>query len=133
MKLRFINAEALDKTLKASIHSNGRLGFSSEAAIKMGLSTEQSIGFSIDDDNPNERILYAEVYPNQQEGAFRVYKAGNYFYLSTKDLFDTLKYDYADGYFVFVISKEVIEGKTFYKFKHRVNNKIKKNEETQMG
>lgn len=119
MKLRTIIAEELDKPLKASIHSNGRLGFSSEAAEKMELNENQSIRFSVDEDSPNEKVLYAELLTEVIAGAFKVYKAGNYFYLSTKNLFDNLKYDYSDGSFTFEINKEVINDSIYYKFKQR--------------
>ena len=88
------------------------------------LSTEKSIGIAINEDDPSDRNLYVVVYPGRQQGAFNVCKAGSYYYINTKALFDSLKIDYIKDSVVYDISEERIDDQNVFKFKRR--DKIRK-------
>lgn len=128
MKLKFFNPNNLDKNLKATAHKTGKLGFTVDAAKKMQLSVEKSAGIGINEDDSFDKNLYVVIYSNKQEGAFNISKAGKYYYINTKALFDSLKIDYAKDYVVYDISEEIIDNQTIFKFKRR--EKFKKSNES---
>lgn len=119
MKLKFFNPNSLEKNLKATVHKTGKLGFTVDAAKKMQLSVEKSAGIGVNEDDQTDKNLYVVIYPNKQEGAFNISKAGQYYYINTKALFDSLKIDYVKGYVVYDISEELIDDQQIFKFKRR--------------
>lgn len=128
MKLKFISPNSLDKNLKATVHKTGKLGFTMDAATKLGLNTNKSAAIAINDEDPSDTNLYVIINEDRQEGAFPISKAGQYFYINAKALFDSFKFDYAHDSIVYDITREVIEEKEFYKFKRREKNKKVSNE-----
>jgi hypothetical protein len=127
MKLKFFNPEKLDRNLKATVHKSGKLGFTVEAAKKMSLAIDKSAGIAINEEDETDKSLYVVIFPNKQEGAFKISKAGAYYYLNTKALFDTLKIDYKNDWVVYDISTDRIEEQDFFKFTRR--DKSKKTQE----
>ena len=123
MKLKFFNPEKLDRNLKATAHRSGKLGFTVEAAKKMSLSIEKSAGIAINEEDDSDKSLYVVIYPNKQDGAFRISKAGAYYYVNTKALFDTLRIDYKKDWVVYDISKEIIDNQEVFKFVRREKSK----------
>lgn len=128
MKLKFFNPNNLDKNLKATAHKTGKLGFTVDAAKKLQLSVEKTVGIGMNEDDESDKCLYLVVYPEKQEGAFNISKAGKYYYINTKTLFDSLKIDYQKDYVVYDITEEVIDNHKVYKFKRR--EKIKKSNDS---
>jgi hypothetical protein len=128
MKLKFFNPEKLDRNLKATAHRSGKLGFTVDAAKKMALSIDKSAGIAINEDDEADSSLYVAVFPNKREGSFRISKAGAYYYVNTKSLFDTLKIDYKNDWVVYDITKESIDNQEIFKFTRR--EKPKKELET---
>lgn len=119
MKLKFFNPNNLDKNLKATAHKTGKLGFTVDAAKKLQLSVEKTAGIGINEDDESDKSLYVIIYPDKQEGAFNISKAGKYYYINTKALFDSLRIDYIKDYVVYDISEEVIDSQKVFKFKRR--------------
>ncbi len=119
MKLKFFNPNNLDKNLKATVHKTGKLGFTIDAAKRMQLSVEKTaaIGFNADDET--DKSLYVIIYPDKHEGTFKISKAGKYYYINTKALFDSLRIDYARDYVAFDISEEIIDNQKLFKFKRK--------------
>lgn len=128
MKIKFFNPGNLDKNLKATVHKTGKLGFTIDAAKKMQLSVEKSAAIGINEDDESDKSLYVVIYPNKREGAFNISKAGQYYYINTKALFDSLKIDYIKEYVVYDISEEVINDHKLFQFKRR--EKFKKGNES---
>lgn len=128
MKIKFFNPNNLDKNLKATAHKTGKLGFTVDAAKKLQLSVERSAGIGINEDDETDKTLYVVIYVDKQEGAFNISKAGKYFYINTKALFESLKIDYQKDYVVYDITEEVIDNQKVFKFKRR--EKAKKNNES---
>jgi hypothetical protein len=123
MKLKFFNPENLDKNLKATVHKTGKLGFTIEAAKKLQLSAEKSIGIAENEEDVTDKNLYVVIYPDKQRSAFNINKAGNYFYVNTKALFDNLKIDYVSNIITYDIIEESLNGEKIYKFKRRDKSK----------
>ncbi len=119
MKLKFFNPNNLEKNLKATAHKTGKLGFTVDAAKKLQLSVDKSAGIGINEDDENDKSLYVIIYAHKQEGAFNISKAGKYYYINTKALFDSLRIDYLKDYVVYDISEEVIDSQNVFKFKRR--------------
>jgi hypothetical protein len=127
MKLKFFNPNNLDKNLKATAHKTGKLGFTVDAAKKLQLSVEKSAGIAINEEDETDKSLYVIIYPHKQDGSFNISKAGKYYYINTKALFDSLKIDYVKDYVVYDISEEMIDSQKVFRFRRR--EKAKKNNE----
>jgi hypothetical protein len=125
MKLKFFNPDSLDKNLKATVHKSGKLGFTVDAAKKMELAPNKSAGIAMNEENPSDKSLYVVIYPDVRDNAFRVAKAGDYYYINLKNLFDSLKVNYREQSVVYDITQEIVEGQKLFKFVMRDN--IRKN------
>jgi hypothetical protein len=123
MKLKFITPDGLDKNLKATAHKSGKLGFTMDAAEKLKLNAEKSVSVAVNEDDSSDTNLYVVINETVKEGAFKINKAGQYYYVNTKALFDTLKIDYKNDWVVYDISKETIDGQLIYRFKRRERDK----------
>jgi len=126
MKLKFIKAEDLDKNSKATVHTSGKLGFSSDAMSLLGLDENKFIAFATNEDDISDTSLYAVVYSGIQEGAFKINKAGGYFYVNTKSMFESLGVDYKNVKIIYDIVKTEYEGEPIYKMLRREIRKKKK-------
>jgi len=121
MGIKFINAEDYSKTIKASIHRSGKLGFS-EGAIKMlGLDDKKSIRFGVDAEDEAGDSFYLLVIQGEEKGAFKVYRAGSYFYINTRNFFDFQGIDYKNKneQYVFNITELKMQGQKIYKLNRR--------------
>lgn len=125
MKLKFIKSEDIDKNVKCAIHKTGKLGFSSNAIDKLSLSTDKTVSIAINDVDKEDENLYVVVNDKAQESAFKLSKAGDYFYINTKALFDSLGIDYRNEKIIYDIVDFEYEGEKMYKLIKRV---IKKKE-----
>jgi len=121
MKLKWINANNLDKNLKATAHKSGKLGFTMEAANKLNLEYQDCAKIAINEGDSTDKSLYVVFSPSEVEGAFKVSKAGEYYYLNTKHLFDSLGIDYKAESVVYDIVKYDGEDRAveLYTFKRR--------------
>src|SRR5258708_24012722 len=117
MKIKFFNPENLDKNLKATVHKSGKMGFTIESARKMDLSAEKSMSIGINEDDEEDKNLYIVVNPSKQKDSFPILKAGNYYYVNTKPLFDSLKFDYLKKNISFELSEDKIENMKVFIFK----------------
>ena len=105
MELKFINAESFDTNLKCSIHKNGKLGFSSSAINKLKIDKNKSVKFAQDEDEKANGNLYIVIQNSITEDAFKINKAGDYYYMNTKAMFGELGYDYRNKTIIFDIVK----------------------------
>ena len=105
MKLQILSAKEYNVKLKATIHSTGKLGFTEATAKELKLTTESGVKFAMSEDNE----LYLINCPARDDDAFKVLKAGDYFSVNTKALFDSLGYDYRKNNIMFDMVKEVVD------------------------
>jgi len=126
MKLKFIKAEDIDHNAKATVHLSGKLGFSSGAVEYLQISEDKTIQFAINEENAADLNLYAVLYDGEREGAYRISKAGDYFNVNTKNLFDSLDVDYRSTKIIYDIIKGDYEGTPIIKFLRREISKKKK-------
>lgn len=126
MKLKFINAEDTNHNAKATVHRSGKLGLSSDAIEFLQLSEGKSIQFAINEEDENDKNLYAVVYETIQEGAFKISKAGEYYYINTKNFFDSLDIDYKKSRVIYDLIKLDYEGQKIIKMIRRDIKRVKK-------
>jgi hypothetical protein len=121
MKFKFLDAKEFEKNLKCTIQSNGKLNFSASAIKTLGLNNQKSIKFAVNEDAGANDELYIIIQDHISDDAFKVNKAGNYYYLNAKALFDSLGLDYKAHSVIFDIAKteEVIGGLPLYKLNRR--------------
>jgi len=119
MKLKFIKSEDTDQNAKATVHTTGKLGFSKDAVEFLGIKEGKSIQFAQNEDDPADLNLYAVVNNGIQEGAFRINKAGAYFYVNTKNLLDALGVDYKNKKIIYDRVKADYEGMPIVKMLRR--------------
>ena len=126
MKLKFIKAEETERNAKATVHTTGKLGFSRDAIDYLGISEDSTIQFAQNAEDENDMNLYAKIYPSMQEGAFKIYKAGEYFYVNTKNMFDALGIEYKKTKIIYDLVKGDYEGEKIIKMLRREIIKKKK-------
>ena len=123
MKIKFFNPDSLDKNLKATVHKSGKLGFTVDAARRLKLETNKSAAIGTNEDDPSDDSLYIIIYNEVRNGAFRIAKAGQYYYINLKALFDALKINYKQESVVYDISEEPFGDEIVFKFSRRKNTK----------
>lgn len=131
MKLKFIKADDNERNIKATIHSTGKLGFSDEAAKSLSLTAEKTISFAQNEEDPNDENLYAIIHDGPQEGAFKIYKAGQYYSVSTKKMFDKMDVDYVKYRVIFDMIETEFEGQRIIKMKRRMIKRKKEEKSTE--
>lgn len=114
LKLKFYSATDFDGNLKASIHASGKLGFSESAIKKLGIGSDMS-ALIAKNESETDSNLYMSIQSPAQEGAFKFNKAGDYYSLNTKSLFDNLGFDYRRNSIRFDIVQIEYEGTKIYK------------------
>ncbi len=90
--IRIIKTRDFNVKLKATIHSSGRLGFTSDTAVALSLSSASFAKFANDDED--DKALYLIISSSEDEDSFKVTKSGAYYYLPTSLMFDAFGYDY---------------------------------------
>jgi hypothetical protein len=105
MKIKFFKSNELEKPHRLAVHKSGKLGFTIEAAKALKLSQETSISIGMNEEDSTDQNLYMAVHSEVVEGAFKVAKAGEYYYLPIKLLLDNLKIPYAKESVVFNMTK----------------------------
>ena len=123
MKLKFIKAEETERNAKATVHTSGKLGFSKDAIDYLEITESKSIQFAQNEDDLADKNLYAKIYEEIQEGAFKISKAGGYYYVNTKNMFDALEIDYKKVKVIYDLVKVAYEGEKIIKM---IRREIKK-------
>jgi hypothetical protein len=127
MKLKFIDPSSLDRNLKATVHKSGKIGFTRDASKKLRLSGPKAAMIAVNEENQEDTSLYVIVVDGSTEGAFKINKAGQYYYINTKALFDGMGMDYVNNTYVYDIVPTEIDGRQVYQFKLRPLKKAKNN------
>jgi len=115
MKLTFIKAQEIDKNVKCAIHKTGKLGFSSAAISKLQLTTDKSVRIALNEEDETDDNLYMDIIEEENDNSFKISKAGEYYYVNTKALFDSLQIDYRNKRIIYDIIDFEYEGMKMYK------------------
>ena len=103
MALKILSAKEYSTRLKTSVHVTGRYGFAEAAAIALELTKDSYVTFAKDEETD---VLYLINNVENTPDAFKVMKAGEYFSINTKSLFDALGYDYVNNNITFDLIKD---------------------------
>lgn len=117
MGLKIYNANDFNVKLKSTIHSTGKLGFTEATAKFMKIEVGAGVKFASDDED--ESMLYLMYCKEFEDGAFKVAKSGNYFYVNAKGLFDLLGLDYKKNNIMFDMVEVKELGENVYKLNMR--------------
>ncbi len=119
INLKFIEIDTNPIKPKATIHASGRLGFNLEAINFMELDKKKYFKVAIQDENG---VGVSNIYLIEQvsaNGAAKVAKAGEYYYLNVGSLFDDIEEDYKNFTVIYDIKKELYDGKDMFVLKKR--------------
>ncbi len=120
MKIDFIKAVDLDRNIKCTIHKTGKLGFTEAAIKKFNLDNNRYVKIGTNTDDKSDNSLYMVVQSDADEYCFKANKAGNYFYINTKALFDSLGIDYRKHSIMFdIIDYKDDDGNNYFKLIRR--------------
>lgn len=89
---QIFNAKELTQKLKATVQRTGKLGFTAETLEVLKI--HQGTHIRIAEDTESKRILWMGVLQEPADDAFPVNKAGEYYYVNTTKLFETLGIDF---------------------------------------
>ena len=120
LRIKLFKIEDLDKNLKATVHRTGKMGFTADASKKLKLSESKSADIGKNEDDVSDKNFYLFIHKEPKTGEFNIVKAGDYYYINTKVLFDNLKMDYTKDNFTYDISPETIDGQEVFVLKRRV-------------
>jgi len=119
MKIKFYKPIVTTGNIKCTIHKNGKMGFSRQAINKLNINENGHVKIGFNAENENDKNLYLVIQDHKDEETFKINKAGDYFYVNTKYLFDDLSFDYIRKKIIFDIQDIEIGGNTVYKLNKR--------------
>ena len=128
MALKILSAKEYNIKLKGTIHSTGKLGFTEATAKELRLTEQAAVKFAVDDEDSD--TLYLINCKTPDDDAFRVLKAGAYFSVNAKSLFDALGLDYKTNNIMFdMVKVDHMGAGEIYKLLKRENPRKQKDKE----
>lgn len=124
MAIEIIKVSASKTKPKATIHLTGKLGFNMEASNLMKLQGGKLFHFAKETEDEGKFYLIEGM---EADGAVKVSKAGQYFYLNLPDAFDKVGLNYKEETIMFDITEDLYHGKPMYILKKRKSIPRKKN------
>lgn len=115
MDLKILSSKEFNVNLKCTIHASGKLGFTEATANVLKLSEDSGVKFAQDE----EGGLYLINSQSKDADSFKVNKAGKYYYVNGKLLFDQLGYDYKNYNIIFDMVKVPELENNYYKLNER--------------
>jgi len=119
MKLELWKPTTRSGNAKATIHKNGNLGFSTEAVKLMEINENTYLTLGNNKDNLKDNNIYILVVDKENEYGLKVNKAGDYFYLNTKNYFAEIGIDFIKKKIIYDISILNEDGMKIYKLSKR--------------
>ena len=127
MDIKFFKPTEYSSSIKCTIHISGKLGFSKAAIETLGVDEGKYIKIGINQDAEGGKDLYIMVATEDDGECFKINKAGKYYYLNTRYLFDELMEDYRNKKIIFDLQKIEYDGMSLYKLNRReIDRKRKK-------
>lgn len=124
VELDFFQSKEDAGGVKLTVQKTGRLGFSKGAARYLNLSTDKYCKFGRRKEDPNDEDFYMVLTNQPDEYAFKISKAGPYFYIKGKQLLTDMGIDYEDDSETIMFDIQEVEGEdNVYRLKKRVRKK----------
>jgi len=105
MDLDFIEIPTGTSKPKATIHVTGKLGFNMEAVKYMNINDGAYFRIARNKETGDKKDLYFVPAPSGTQGAVKVAKAGQYYYMNLGALFTQMNLEYDKKTIAFDISK----------------------------
>lgn len=109
----FEDPSKIGGSIKAAIHKTGKLGFSSGAEDFMKINDESYFKIGFNNNSDSDETIYI-INSDTEDGAFKVSKAGAYYYVNLKNVFDRRGIDYKNKSYIYDIRKENSEATEFF-------------------
>ena len=126
MKIKYFSPVDTEKNIKCTVHITGKLGFSSNAIKQLGIDNSKYVKLGINEEDNNDKILYMVVQNEKDSDSFKINKAGQYYYLNTKHLFDEMDIEYKRFKIIYDIHDVNIGDSKIYKLIMRTLDRKKK-------
>lgn len=94
MEINFWTPTTSTGVVKATIHQSGKLGFSQAAIDKLGLTKDIYVMIGTNKIQREDKAIYIKISEEANELAVKVNKAGQYYYLNTRDFFNENNIDF---------------------------------------
>ncbi len=121
MKFNFIVPK--HGTIKCTIQKSGKLGFTRAAIKELGINDNSYVKFGTNAEDKSDEDLYLLVKQEQDRESFKVNRAGDYYYVNTKQMFNDLGIDYVKEKVIYDIGKVIDNGNTYYRLKRRIKDR----------
>jgi hypothetical protein len=125
MKLKFWTPTTTG-IVKATIHQSGKLGFSQAAIEKIGLNQDTYVKLATNESDGKDTNLYLKFVKEFDSETLKVSKAGDYYYLNTRDYFNELGVDYRKKRIIYDIVEMEYDGEALFKLIKREKERKKK-------
>lgn len=110
----FFDASEYTSNLRCTIQRTGKIGFSDFTQKKLRINENMSIKIGIEGTKELFDFLFLQLIDIVEPKAFKVNKAGNYFYINPKPLLDELGIEYKNKNIMYEMII-IDEGKKIYK------------------
>ena len=94
MEINFWKPTISTRVVKATIHKSGKLGFSQAAIDKLELNQSSYVMIGTNKTQRDDRAIYIKIAKESDELALKVNKAGQYYYLNSRDFFNENNIDF---------------------------------------
>lgn len=124
VELDFFQAKEDAGGVKLTVQKTGRLGFSKGAARYLDLSTDKYCKFGKRKEDPNDEDFFMVISNEPDQYAFKISKAGPYYYIKGKQLLKDMGIDYEDESQTVIFDIQNVEGEDHvYRLKKRIRKK----------
>lgn len=117
--LDFFESSSKYGVVKATVHKTGKLGFSSGANKFMKLAEIDYFNIGTNKKDPEDQSIYLVPIQEETDRSFKVVKAGDYYYVTIKNVLRDLKIDYKNETVIFDIDEEDVNDITIFKLTRR--------------
>lgn len=126
MEINFWKPTSSSGPIKATIHKSGKLGFSQAAIEKLKLNQNIYLMIGTNKENKKDNSIYMAISRESNDLAIKVNKAGNYYYLNTKDFFNEIGVDFKNKSIIYDIVDISSESEKLYKLIPREKDRKRK-------
>lgn len=113
INLKILDPGLLIPTHNVVIQRTGKMGFTKKCAYFLGIPNSKTANILLDESLKNNNKIYLEIF-NDNQGLLKIKKAGNYYYIKTKEVFDYLKLNYSNGGLSYRLNKIEINDKIYF-------------------
>lgn len=119
IELDFFESSSKYGVVKATVHKTGKLGFSSGASKFMELDKIKYFNIGTNKNDEEDNNLYLVPIEKETDKSFKVVKAGDYYYITIKNILRDLKIEYKNETVIFDIDELEMKNNKIYKMTKR--------------